>query len=113
MIKLFRFLHIEEKAILTSELTQMFNRLEGSAMGRSVIKACALDVFLESEKTWRNAIEKMQKKEVFLTEILEDDGCKRKKRKRKRKQMDGSDSKKPIVTAVDAISSIISEVNNN
>mmetsp|Transcript_20296 Transcript_20296/g.30524 ORF Transcript_20296/g.30524 Transcript_20296/m.30524 type:complete len:712 (+) Transcript_20296:50-2185(+) len=112
VIKLFRFLHTEEKAILTSELTQMFNRLEGSAMGRSVIKACALDAFLESEKTWRSVIEKMQKKEVFLTEILED-GCKKKKRKRKRKLMDESDSKKPIVSAVDAISSIISEVNNN
>lgn len=108
VIKLFRLLDIEDKAILISELADMFNRLEGSAMGRSVIKACAVDAFLDGESTWHNALRKMQKDEDFLNEIVEDDGGGEKKRKRKRKKTDLSDSGKPGVSAVDAIASLMS-----
>jgi len=103
VIKLFKALDLQDKAILVAELSHGYNRLTGSAMGRTVDKACAISSFLEGENVWEDAIRKMQNDKNFLSEILEE-GTKKKKRKRKR----GNDTEKLEPSAVDTIASILS-----
>jgi hypothetical protein len=69
-MKLFTALKIEDKAVLTAELAQGSNRLGGSAMGRSVMDACAVSAFLDGENAWNDAVRKLQKDDSWLSDIL-------------------------------------------
>lgn len=105
VMKLFTVLNLEDKATLTAELAQGSNRLGGSAMGRSVMEACAVNAFLDGEDAWNNAVRKLQKDDSWVNELLEPEpsGEGKKKRKRKRKQADDDEGRNAKASAVDAI----------
>ena len=93
--KLFRALtEWEDQAVLTSELAHSLHRLDGNAMGRSVIEACAVKDFLEGEEVWKTAVRRIQQREEWVQVIV--DGADgettkgKKKRKRKRHGKQGS-----------------------
>lgn len=78
--KLFRALPtMEEKAVISADLSHYLNRLGGNAMGRSTMVTCAVKEYLEGETAWKEALSKQQAKENWLEEILGD------------KNIDGSD----------------------
>ena len=77
---------MDDKLILARELANKINRLNGNAMGRSVLADCAIKDLLESEDLWRSVVKKRIEKEEFLTELIEGDVPPEKKRKRKRKK---------------------------
>jgi hypothetical protein len=73
--KLFKALpKIDDKAKLVEELASAGNRLNGTAMGRSVVEVCFVEEFIENRKQWREKISKLSTKEMtsMLPEILED-----------------------------------------
>merc|ERR1712113_127861 len=73
--KLFKFLpKIDDKAELVEELVNGGNRLRGNAMGRSVIEWCAVEMYKENKKDWRNKVGKMfsSREESFIAEIIPD-----------------------------------------
>lgn len=84
---------MDDKLLLTKELASKINRLNGNAMGRSVLIECAVKDLLESEDLWRSAVKKRIEKEEFLTDLLESNAPPEKKRKRKRKKGSQEDSK--------------------
>lgn len=98
--KIFKKLtNIEDRSSLSKELANGINRLNGNAIGRSIIIDCAVKDYMEGEEVWNNAVKKLLEKECFLEEILTGDVGVEKKRKRKRKKGDKStveehDSKK-------------------
>ena len=78
--KLFRPLPtMEEKAVISADLSHYLNRLGGNAMGRSTMVTCAVKEYLEGETAWKEALSKQQAKENWLEDILGD------------KNIDGSD----------------------
>lgn len=105
VMKLFTALKIEDKAVLTAELAQGSNRLGGSAMGRSVMDACAVSAFLDGENAWNDAVRKLQKDDSWLSDILVVEAEDKKKRKRKHKQA----AEKSRPSAVDSILDTISK----
>ena len=73
--KLFKSLpRIDDKAKLVEELLEGGNRLRGNTMGRSVIEACAVDVYDENRKEWRHKVGRMlsSTEESFLAEVTHD-----------------------------------------
>lgn len=84
VIKLFKALPMEEKAVLSAELSQSLNRLGSNAMGRSVMVSCAVKEYLESEEMWKTALAKQEEKDSWLDDIVGDSSKNKKKRKRKR-----------------------------
>lgn len=80
---------MDDKLLLAKELASKINRLNGNAMGRSVLVDCAVKDLLESEDLWRSTVKKRIEKEEFLTELIEGNAPPEKKRKRKRKKGDG------------------------
>jgi len=89
--KIFIKLNMEDRKLLSEELANGINRLNGNAMGRSVITDCAVKDYLEGEDVWNAAVKKRLEKEDFLKD-LEDSLGTEKKRKRKRKKKDDSES---------------------
>lgn len=85
--KIFKKLtNMEDRASLSKELADGINRLNGNAIGRSIILDCAVKDYMEGEEVWNNAVKKLLEKESFLEEILKGDVSAEKKRKRKRKK---------------------------
>ena len=85
------FIKLEKKDhryALSEELAHGINRMNGNAMGRSVITDCAVKDFMEGEEVWNATVKKRLEKEVFLKEIAEGKlgAGTEKKRKRKRKK---------------------------
>lgn len=63
---------MDEREELVKELSQSTNRLNGTAMGRSVMETCAVDDYLSrGSAEWRKKINKNVKKEGFLKGIME------------------------------------------
>jgi hypothetical protein len=81
----------EHRFSLSEELANGINRLNGNAMGRSVIMDCAVKDFMEGEELWSATVKKRLEREDFLKDIVEGNlgtpgtGTE-KKRKRKRKK---------------------------
>jgi len=75
--KVFRALpRLEDKLTLVEELSSAGNRLHGNKMGRSVVEACCVDVFVDdgsNNTEWRHKVGRMAKKENFLTELIGED----------------------------------------
>lgn len=93
VIKLFKALPMEEKAVMSAELSQSLNRLGSNAMGRSVMVSCVVKEYLEGEDVWKSALGKQEEKDNWLQDIIgvstnEDDNKSKKKRKRKRQDKD-------------------------
>jgi nucleolar protein 9 len=116
VIKLFSFLELRDKATLAAELAQGSNRLGGSAMGRTVMEACAIQQFLGGEKEWTQAIQKMFNDESFLNDILEvpqEETTGNKRKRRRKKKQDASHkadySRKVKRTMVDKIVDTLSQ----
>jgi len=72
--KVFRALpRVEDKLTLVEELSSAGNRLHGNKMGRSVVEACCVDVFVDdgsNNTEWRHKVGRMAKKENFFTELI-------------------------------------------
>jgi hypothetical protein len=68
--KIFKVLPEKEKLNLVEELSHGIIRLGGSAMGRSVIDACAVRQFTEGIEAWKHAIKKASMQEEWLKEML-------------------------------------------
>jgi hypothetical protein len=105
-MKLFDALKMDDKAILTAELAQGSNRLGGSAMGRSIMEACAVNAFLNGENAWKDAVRKLGKGDAWLNEltVAEPDG----KKRRQRKHTQTGEAKKSKRSEVDSIMETIS-----
>jgi len=90
--KLFnKLVSYNDKAVLAAELAQSKAKLSGIYMGRSVMETCAVYEFLEGETEWRAKLEKRNKEETILNEILstgKEANMKGKRRKRRRKTTD-------------------------
>jgi hypothetical protein len=84
--KLFNALSKDDKKRLCDELSKGINRLNGNAMGRSVIIDCCVKDYLEGDMEWEAAIKKKLEKENFLKDITGEDEEIGRKRKRKRKR---------------------------
>jgi hypothetical protein len=89
--KLFRALPtLEDKAVLSAELSHSLNKLGSNAMGRSVMVSCAVKEYCEGESVWKEAVSKQKGKESWLKEIIgeketsDDDGDEGKKKRRKK-----------------------------
>ena len=106
VMKLFDALKMDDKAMLTAELAQGSNRLGGSAMGRSIMEACAVNAFLNGENAWKDAVRKLGKGDAWLNEltVAEPDG----KKRRQRKQTQTGEAKKSKPSEVDSIMETIS-----
>ena len=106
VLKLFDALKLDDKAVLTAELAQGSNRLGGSAMGRSIMEACAVDAFLNGENAWKDAVRKLQNGDTWLNDLLvaEPEG----KKRRQHKQKEPADAKKSKPSQVDSIMATIS-----
>ncbi|KAI2491125.1 hypothetical protein MHU86_23445 [Fragilaria crotonensis] len=100
-MKLFDALKLDDKAVLTAELAQGSNRLGGSAMGRSIMEACAVNAFLNGENAWKDAVRKLNKGDAWVNDLLvaEPEG----KKKRQRNQPQTETAKKSKPSAVDSI----------
>mmetsp|Transcript_6741 Transcript_6741/g.7587 ORF Transcript_6741/g.7587 Transcript_6741/m.7587 type:complete len:776 (-) Transcript_6741:138-2465(-) len=64
---------LDDKLKLVEELSSAGNRLHGNKMGRSVVDACCVDVFVDdgsNNTEWRQKVGRMAKKENFLTELI-------------------------------------------
>lgn len=84
MKKMFFALHsMEDKATLCSELSKGINRLNGNAIGRSIIVDCAVKEYMDSDSVWKEAVKKKIEKDTFIDEIVGDKLHKKRKRKRK------------------------------
>jgi hypothetical protein len=101
VMKLFDALKLDDKAVLTAELAQGSNRLGGSAMGRSIMEACAVNAFLNGENAWKDAVRKLDKGDAWLNDLLvaEPEG----KKRRQRKEMQTEAAKKSKPSEVDSI----------
>ncbi|KAI2511878.1 hypothetical protein MHU86_2610 [Fragilaria crotonensis] len=101
VMKLFDALKLDDKAVLTAELAQGSNRLGGSAMGRSIMEACAVNAFLNGENAWKDAVRKLNKGDAWVNDLLvaEPEG----KKKRQRNQPQTETAKKSKPSAVDSI----------
>ena len=77
---------MDDRKALSEELADGINRLNGNAMGRSVIADCAVKDLMEGEDVWNAAVKKRLEREIFLKEIVEGNFGTEKKRKRKRKK---------------------------
>ena len=89
--KIFRALPtMEDKALLSAELSHSLNKLGSNAMGRSVMVSCAVKEYCEGESVWKEAVSKQKSKESWLKEIIgekeasDDDGDEGKKKRRKK-----------------------------
>ena len=49
---------LEDRASLSEELANSISRLNGNAMGRSVITDCAVKDYTEGDKVWNSAVKK-------------------------------------------------------
>lgn len=101
VMKLFDALKLDDKAVLTAELAQGSNRLGGSAMGRSIMEACAVNAFLNGENAWKDAVRKLNKGDAWLNDLLVAEPEGKKKRQRNQPQTDTAKKSKP--SAVDSI----------
>jgi pectin methylesterase-like acyl-CoA thioesterase len=90
VIKLFKALPMEEKAVLSAELSQSLNRLGSNAMGRSVMVSCAVKEYLEGEEVWKSAVTKQEAHDNWLKDIVgeNDKDITKSKKERKRKRHD-------------------------
>jgi hypothetical protein len=86
---------IDDKAKLVEELTSGGNRLHANAMSRSVAGMCAVDMYHENKKQWRQTVSRLflSKEDTFLDDVIKmrDEGGEVKtkaKRKRKREKSD-------------------------
>ncbi len=91
VMKLFRALPYDDKAVMSAELSHSLNRLGSNAMGRSVMASCAVKEYLEGENAWKEALAKQKVNEEWLNEILGEDGgsgdeASGKSRKKRRKE---------------------------
>jgi nucleolar protein 9 len=98
--KLFKALpKVDDKAKLVDELAQAGNRLNGTAMGRSVIAACGVDGYLENRKQWRQrTVKLLTSEDSLLADVFpvkgktsgsaddQDEQVAKSKRKRRRKK---------------------------
>ena len=88
VIKLFRALPYDDKAVMSAELSHSLNRLGSNAMGRSVMTSCVVKEYLEGENAWKEALAKHKVDEEWLKDILGensgsgDAGSKSKKKRR-------------------------------
>ena len=89
--KIFRALPtMEDKAVLSAELSHSLNKLGSNAMGRSVMVSCAVKEYCEGESVWKEAVSKQKGRESWLKEIIgeketsDDDGDEGKKKRRKK-----------------------------
>jgi len=89
---------MDDRAILCGELVKGMTKLNGNAIGRSVVVDCCLKEFGEDNGggvVWREAVKRLLERESFLRDIVGDDddedgdGAKKKKRKRKKKKKKG------------------------
>lgn len=74
VMKLFRALPYDDKAVMSAELSHSLNRLGSNAMGRSVMVSCAVKEYLEGENAWKEALAKQKVNEEWLNDILGGDG---------------------------------------
>lgn len=74
VMKLFRALPYDDKAVMSAELSHSLNRLGSNAMGRSVMASCAVKEYLEGENAWKEALAKQRVNEEWLKDILGEDG---------------------------------------
>jgi hypothetical protein len=93
--KIFRALPtMEDKALLSAELSHSLNKLGSNAMGRSVMVSCAVKEYCEGESVWKEAVSKQKGKESWLKEIIgekeasDDDGDEGKKEATKKGQQE-------------------------
>lgn len=77
---------MEDRASLSEELANSISRLNGNAMGRSVITDCAVKDYMEGDEVWNSAVKKRIEREDFLKDIDEGNLGVEKERKRKRKK---------------------------
>eukprot|EP00986_Skeletonema_menzelii_P016431 scaffold14557_cov133-Skeletonema_menzelii.AAC.3 len=90
VMKLFRALPYDDKAVMSAELSHSLNRLGSNAMGRSVMATCAVKEYLEGENAWKEALAKQKVNEEWLKDIIGEDkgsgeeaGDKSRKKRRK------------------------------
>ncbi len=84
---------LEDKAQLSSELSNSMRILSGNAMGRSIITHCAVRDYMEGEEVWKSTVKKAMERESFLKEIIQGEEVNTtKKRKRKRKKKDAGEN---------------------
>ena len=74
VMKLFRALPYDDKAVMSAELSHSLNRLGSNAMGRSVMATCAVKEYLEGENAWKEALAKQKVNEEWLKDILGEEG---------------------------------------
>ena len=94
---------LDLKLNLVIELGQNINRLNGNAMGRSIINECSINDFMRGgEYTWRDIETKKMKQREWLQDLssrkdnANDDGdTKKKKKRRKRKRKADEDASRP------------------
>lgn len=77
---------MDERASLSEELANGINRLNGNAMGRSVIADCAVKDIMAGKEVWEATVKKRLEEEAFLKDITDANNGAEKKRKRKRKK---------------------------
>ena len=83
--EMFLALHsMEDKAALCSELSKGINRLNGNAIGRSIIVDYAVKEYMDSDSVWKEAVKKKIEKDIFIDEIVGNNSHKKRKRKRKK-----------------------------
>ena len=88
VIKLFRALPYDAKAVMSAELSHSLNRLGSNAMGRSVMTSCAVREYLEGENAWKEALAKQRVNEEWLKDILGEDGDETDGKTRKKRRKD-------------------------
>ncbi|KAL7458024.1 hypothetical protein ACHAWC_009527 [Mediolabrus comicus] len=74
VMKLFRALPYDDKAVMSAELSHSLNRLGSNAMGRAVMASCAVKEYLEGETAWKEALAKQKVNEDWFQEIIGEDG---------------------------------------